>query len=86
MKTIFVGNLPFSATEEQVRDIFAQRAVVHTISLFNDRETDRFRAFGYVDVDDAALENVLKLDGKGVDGRPMKVAEAKTKLTDEEKT
>ena len=80
MKTIFVGNLPFSATEEQIRNIFAERTVVHAVSLFNDRETDRFRGYGYVDVDDAGLENVLKLDGKGVDGRPMKVNEAKTKL------
>lgn len=79
MKTIFVGNLPFSATEEQVRDIFATRAVVHTVTLFSDRETDRFRSYGYVDVDDEALETVLKLDGKGVDGRPMRVNEAKTK-------
>ena len=77
MKTIFVGNLPFSATEEQVRNIFAQRAVVHTVTLFNDRETDRFRSFGFVDVEDEALDTVLKLDGKGLDGRPMRVNVAK---------
>ena len=79
MKTIFVGNLPFSATEELIRNIFAERGVVHTVTVFTDRETDRFRSYGFVDVEDEALEAVLKLDGKGVDGRPMKVNVAKTK-------
>ena len=62
MKKIYVGNLPFSATEEQLRTIFAQRGVVHNVSLSGDRATDRFRGYGYIEIDDAALENVLKLD------------------------
>jgi RNA recognition motif-containing protein len=85
MKTIYVGNLPFSATEEKVRDVFAARGEVHSISLFHDRATDRFRGFGFIDIDDAALENVLKLDGKGFDGRPMRVNVAK-KVEDESNT
>ncbi len=84
MKTIFVGNLPFSATEDLIRRIFAERAVVHTVTVFTDRETDRFRSYGFVDVEDEALDTVLKLDGKGVDGRPMKVNEAKRKLGDDD--
>lgn len=75
MKKIYVGNLPFSATEDQVRNVFAQRGVVHGVSLVSDRATDRFRGYGYVEIDDAALDNVLKLDGKAFDGRPMKVNE-----------
>jgi RNA recognition motif-containing protein len=75
MKKIYVGNLPFSATEDQVREVFAQRGVVHGVSLVADRATDRFRGHGYVEIDDAALDNVLKLDGKAFDGRPMKVSE-----------
>ena len=42
-----------------------------------DRETDRFRGYAHVEIDDAALETVLKLDGKSFDGRPMRVSEAK---------
>ena len=83
MKTIYVGNLPFSVTEERIRDIFGERTVVHSVSLFNDRPTDRFRSFGFIDVDDAALDSVLKLDGKGFDGRPMRVNEAVKKDPEE---
>jgi len=77
MKKIYVGNLPFSATEDQVRAIFAKHGEVHSVALINDRETGRFRGFGFVEIEDAALPAVLKLDGKALDGRPMKVNEAK---------
>jgi RNA recognition motif-containing protein len=76
MKKIYVGNLPFSATEEQVREVFGKHGVVHGVSLVNDRETDRFRGFCYVEIEDDALGQALKLDGKAFDGRPMKVTEA----------
>ena len=76
MKRIYVGNLPFSATEDGLRRIFAERGVVHSVSLINDRETGRFHGHGFVEIEDDALENVLKLDGKSMDGRPMRVAEA----------
>lgn len=75
MKKIYVGNLPFSATEERIRDVFAQRGTVLGVSLVGDRATDRFRGYGYVEIDDAALDNVLKLDGKSFDNRPMRVTE-----------
>lgn len=80
MKKIYVGNLPFSATEERIRDVFSQRGTVLGVSLVGDRATDRFRGYGYVDIDDAALENVLKLDGKSFDNRPMRVVEAVEKV------
>jgi len=83
MKKIYVGNLPFSATEEQVHAIFSKHGVVHSVSLVNDRETGRFRGFGIVEIEDAALANVLKLDGKTLDGRPMKVKEAPEPAPDE---
>jgi|KBSSwiStaDraftv2_1062776.scaffolds.fasta_scaffold142403_2 RNA recognition motif-containing protein len=77
MKKIYVGNLPFSATEEKIREMFAKHGEVHGVSLVKDRETDRFRGYAHVEIDDAALETVLKLDGKSFDGRPMRVSEAK---------
>ena len=82
MKRIYVGNLPFSATEEKVRDVFAKHGVVHSVSLVNDRATERFRAFGFVEIDDDALVNMLKLDGKAFDGRPMRVSEAPEEASD----
>ena len=76
MKKIYVGNLPFSATEDGLRRIFAERGLVHSVSLVNDRETGRFRGYGFVEIEDEALASALKLDGKGMDGRPMRVTEA----------
>jgi RNA recognition motif-containing protein len=83
MKKIYVGNLPFSATEDQVRDVFAKHGVVHSVSLVNDRATDRFRGVCYIEIEDDALAKVLKLDGKGFDGRPMKVKEAPQETPEE---
>ena len=55
-KSIYVGNLPWSSTEEQVRDLFAEYGNVHSVKLVNDRETGRARGFGFVEMDDAAAE------------------------------
>jgi RNA recognition motif-containing protein len=80
MKKIYVGNLPFSATESQVRDLFAQHGTVQSVSLINDRETGRPRGFGFVEIDDAGLTRALKaLDGYEMDGRALKVNEAQDK-------
>lgn len=76
MKKLYVGNLPFSATEDQVRALFAKYSTVHSVSLTTDRATGRFRGFGFVEIDESGFEKALKLDGVAVDGRPMKVHEA----------
>ena len=77
MKKIYVGNLPFSATEAQVRTLFDKHGAVQSVALVNDRETGRFRGFGFVEIDDAGLAPALKaLDGYEMDGRALKVNEA----------
>ena len=50
MTTIYVGNLPFSATEAEVRTLFEQHGTVQSVKLVNDRETGRPRGFGFVDM------------------------------------
>ena len=55
MKKIYVGNLPFSATEDEIKELFGQHGTVHSVALINDRETGRPRGFGFVEVDDEAL-------------------------------
>ena len=47
-KSIYVGNLPWSATEEQIQDLFASYGTVHSVKLITDRETGRARGFGFV--------------------------------------
>ena len=50
MKKLYVGNLPFSATEGEVESLFGQHGSVHSVALINDRETGRPRGFGFVEM------------------------------------
>lgn len=78
MKSIFVGNLPFKATEDDIRDLFAAYGVVHGVKLLSDRETGRARGFGFVEMDDTEAANAVKaLDGKEFQGRPLRINEAR---------
>jgi len=79
MKKIYVGNLPFSATESQVRDLFGKHGNVQSVALIMDRETGRPRGFGFVEIEDSGLAPALKLDGYEMDGRALKVNEAQDK-------
>jgi cold-inducible RNA-binding protein len=74
---LYVGNLPFSATEDQVRALFAAHGTVDKVSLVNDRETGRPRGFGFVEMPNAEATRAMQaLDGKDFGGRPLKVNEA----------
>jgi len=78
-KNIYVGNLPWSSTEEDVREAFASYGTVSSVKLIEDRETGRPRGFGFVEMDDdsAALDAIEALDGKDFGGRNLKVNEAR---------
>ncbi len=77
MKKLYVGNLPFSATEDEVTQLFGQHGTVHSVALINDRETGRPRGFGFVEMDDdAAMAAIQALDGQEMGGRPLRVNEA----------
>jgi len=80
LKKIYVGNLPFSATENEIKDLFGQHGTVHSVALINDRETGRPRGFGFIEVEDTALSAMIQnLDGKEMDGRALRVNEAQDK-------
>ena len=75
---LYVGNLPFSATENEVRELFAQYGNVFDVTLINDRETGRPRGFGFVEMDDEAAQAAMSaLDGSDFGGRAIKVNEAR---------
>jgi len=77
-KRIYVGNLPFSATQDDVRQVFGAYGNVHSIHLVEDRETGRPRGFGFVEMDDADADAAISgLDGTDMGGRPLKVNEAR---------
>ncbi len=80
MKKLYIGNLPFTATEDEVRELFGQHGNVHSVALINDRETGRPRGFGFIEVDDDALSAMIQnLDGKEMGGRALRVNEAQDK-------
>jgi RNA recognition motif-containing protein len=77
MTKLYVGNLPFSASEETVRAVFAEYGTVQTVSLVNDRQTGTPRGFGFVEMSSGDAAKAMQgLNGKDFDGRPMKVNEA----------
>jgi RNA recognition motif-containing protein len=80
MSKIYVGNLPFSADEAAVRELFEQHGTVESVALINDRETGRPRGFGFVEMPRADAERAIQnLNGFSMSGRPLKVNEAQDK-------
>jgi RNA recognition motif-containing protein len=73
-----VGNLPFNATDDELRDHFTQAGTPQTVAIVMDRMTGRSRGFGFVEMqsDDEALRAIERLDGKEFKGRPLKINEA----------
>ena len=77
MKKLYVGNLPFSATDAEVEQLFGQHGKVQSVALINDRETGRPRGFGFVEMDeDGAQKAIESLNGHEMDGRALRVNEA----------
>jgi RNA recognition motif-containing protein len=77
---LYVGNLPFTATEDGVRTLFAAHGTVEKVSLINDRETGRPRGFGFVEMSNSDASRAMQaLNGKDFDGRALKINEAQEK-------
>lgn len=76
---LFVGNLPFSATENDLQDLFAAHGAVASVDLIMDRATGRPRGFGFVTMEsqEDARKAIEALHGKAFDGRDLTVNEAK---------
>jgi RNA recognition motif-containing protein len=80
MTKLYVGNLPFTATEDSVRTLFATHGTVEKVSLIADRETGRPRGFGFIEMSNADATRAMQaLNGKDFDGRPLKINEAQDK-------
>ncbi|AFY86304.1 MAG: hypothetical protein CLLPBCKN_002950 [Chroococcidiopsis cubana SAG 39.79] len=77
--TIYVGNLSYRATEEDLRTVFAEYGAIKRIVLPMDRETGRMRGFAFVDMDEDAQEEsaIAELDGAEWMGRQLRVNKAK---------
>jgi len=80
MTKLYVGNLPFTATEESVRGLFTSHGTVEKVSLITDRDTGRPRGFGFVEMSNADASRAMQaLNGKDFDGRSLKINEAQDK-------
>jgi RNA recognition motif-containing protein len=81
MKNLYVGNLPHSTTEPELRGLFEAHGAVEKVSLVTDRETGRSRGFAFVEMTDAgeAEKAIAALNGSELGGRALKINEAKPK-------
>ena len=80
MTKLYVGNLPFTVTEEAVRNLFAPHGTVEKISLINDSDTGRPRGFGFVEMSNADASRAMQaLNGQDMDDRSLKINEAQDK-------
>jgi cold-inducible RNA-binding protein len=80
MAKIYVGNLPFTATDAEIRTLFSQHGTVESISIPTDRDTGRPRGFGFVEMSQSdASRAIQNLNGKDMGGRALRVNEAQDK-------
>ena len=80
-KKLYVGNLPFTSTEEELRELFGRHGSVDSVNVITDRETGRPRGFAFVEMSEpsAATDAIKALDGTQLGGRALKVNEAQDK-------
>ena len=77
-KKLYIGNLPFTSTEADLRDLFGRHGTVASVNVITDRETGRPRGFAFVEMEEAsaASDAIRALDGSDLGGRSIKVNEA----------
>ncbi len=83
-KRLFVGNLPFSMKEEDLEALFAQHGELTSVTVIRDRATERSQGFGFVEfaTDEQASAAMRSVNGKEVNGRALRVDEARERRND----
>ena len=78
-KKLYVGNISYSTTEDQLEDLFSQYGTVLNVNIVTDRYTNRSKGFGFVEMeeDDAAQAAISAINGNEIDGRELRVDEAR---------
>jgi RNA recognition motif-containing protein len=82
-RKLYVGNLPYSATETSLREAFSASGTVDSVTLITDRDTGQSKGFGFVEMstDQEAQAATQAMNGASIDGRQLKVSEAKPKTS-----
>lgn len=78
-KRLYVGNLPFSANDEELRTLFGEHGTVESVSVITDRETGRPRGFAFVEMSSGADDAIQALNQTEMDGRSLTVNEARAR-------
>jgi RNA recognition motif-containing protein len=78
-KNLYVGNLPYDTTADDLRDAFSEFGAVSRAQVISDRETGRSRGFGFVEMEDGADTAIESMNGKDFQGRRLTVNEAKSR-------
>jgi RNA recognition motif-containing protein len=83
-KKLYIGNLPFTSTEADLKDLFGRHGTVASVNVIMDRETGRPRGFAFVEMEEpsAAADAIRALDGSDLGGRSIKVNEAQDRRCD----
>jgi RNA recognition motif-containing protein len=81
-KKLYVGNLPFSATEDSLKEAFLQFGTVESVTIITDRDTGNSKGFGFLELatQQEAVSAIAKMNGSEMDGRTLKVSEAQAKV------
>lgn len=80
-KRLYVGNLPYSVTEDQLKGLFAQAGTVETVTIISDKYSGRSKGFAFIEManDEEAQKAIELLNGRDLDGRNLTVNEARPK-------
>lgn len=77
VKTIYVGNIPWSTSEEELKEFFSEHGEVISARIITERATGRSRGYGFLEVEDQDAEKIIELNGSELEGRRLVVNEAK---------
>jgi RNA recognition motif-containing protein len=76
-KKLYVGNLSFEATENELKELFGQAGMVETVRIITDRDTGRSKGFGFVEMEEGGDKAIAAMNGKDFKGRALTVNEAR---------
>jgi cold-inducible RNA-binding protein len=79
MKKIYVGNIPYNASEEDLRELFSECGEIESLKIMKDQFTDRSKGFGFIEMvnEEDAKKAIAALNGKDFKGKALTVAEAR---------
>ena len=81
-RRIYIGNLPYTSIETDVRELFEKHGTVHSINMVMDRDTGKSRGFAFVEMDEEQANTAIEaLNGTDFGGRTLRVNEARPKKT-----